>query len=261
MRRGWVFVCLVIARSGFAQGLPSQDPFTRWVDHQLDDQNVMAPETALPIPSMPGGEPTVSVYRLRHNAPRKAWAAFDRSAKLAKAGNWQQAARELEKSVAIDPDFSQGHANLGASYLELNRPEQAAAEMRRAVQLDPATGTYHSNLALTLLILGRAQEAEPEARTAVSLDPANPRCQFIFGYALALRPETRSRALAHLIYAAREFSVAHRVLAQVYQLSGDENQADAEWKLYEISVTAGQSKGKGAVADKNYELDTASRIQ
>jgi hypothetical protein len=78
------------------------------------------------------------------------------------------------------------------------------------------------NLAYVLLRLERFREAEPEARTAVSLDPANPTAQFLFGFLLAQRTETRNRAIEHLEYAARTMPEAKQVLARVHEVEQQE---------------------------------------
>jgi Tfp pilus assembly protein PilF len=264
MTFGRLFVFLVFICGGMAQPLPSQAPFTTWLDHQLDYLSVPAREaggaeqTAGSAPSIPGG-PTVSVFGLQHNPSPRALAAFSRSQKLTKAGAWEQAARELEKAVTADPDFAGAHSNLGVCYFQLDRAEMAAAELRRAIELDPATGVYRSNLAVVLESLERWGEAEQEARTAVALDPANSRGQFVFGSLLARRAESRSMAAEHLIYAARELPEAHRLLAQIYRADGEDTLAAAEWKRYERS--SAERKAKGTLPDKNYQLDTGEHLR
>jgi Flp pilus assembly protein TadD len=187
------------------------------------------------MPSATGfraSEPTVSVARLRHRTPGKAWAAFYRSLKLAHAGGWQQGALELEKAVTIDPGFAEAHNNLGVYDVELKRFDRAAGELRRAIELDPADSVFHGNLSLVLILLHLRPEAEQEARTAVTLDAANGKAQYLLGYLLAQHPETRETAAEHLTYAARELPDAHYLLARIYQAAGETSRAGAEMARY-----------------------------
>ena len=164
----------------------------------------------------PTGE-SVSAARLRHRVPGKAAHAFVRGFKLAMAGSAKAAAQEFQSAVAIDPQFSEAHGDLGVEDTLLGLYDEATTEFRKAIELDPATAAHHANLAYVLIRLKRHGEAEPEAQTAVGLDPADAKAQFLLGFLLARRPESRSRAIAHLEYAAREMQAAHEVLEQVRQ--------------------------------------------
>jgi Flp pilus assembly protein TadD len=139
---------------------------------------------------------------------------------------------EFERAVRIDPEFSEAYGNLGTSLSATGRFEEANGDFRRAIELDPATCTHHMNLGYALLRLGRAKDAEPEARTAVALDPTNVNAQYLLGVIFAERVETRSAAIQHLLYAARDVPDAHYALAQLYRIAGDEPAASQEMLLF-----------------------------
>ena len=87
---------LFAIRSCLAQMPATPAQLRAWFEHQ-----------PLDTPGQTGflsSEPTVSVARLRHHTPDKAWAAFHRSLKLANARGYQQGVMELQKALAIDPD-------------------------------------------------------------------------------------------------------------------------------------------------------------
>ena len=42
-------------------------------------------------------------------------------------------ALELQKALAIDPNYAEAHANLGATYLHMGRIDEGATELRRAI--------------------------------------------------------------------------------------------------------------------------------
>lgn len=152
--------------------------------------------------------------------------------RLASSGAWQKGALEFQRAVAIDSDFSEAHGNLGAAYSALGLFDQAASEFRRAIELDPAAGIHHGNLAYALIRLGQWKAAEPEAAAAVALDPADANGQYLLGFLLANRVESRARAAEHLRFAARQFPEAHLVLANLYSVEGAGQSAALELDEY-----------------------------
>jgi Tfp pilus assembly protein PilF len=179
----------------------------------------------------PSGE-TVSAARLRHNPPRQARKAFVRGFNAHRDGDYQRAAEAFEKTIALDPEFSEAHGNLAVEYTWTGRLEDAVSEFQRALQLDPATALHHSNFSYTLILLKRYSEAEAEALTAVGLDPADGMAHFLLGWLLARRPATRPLSEKHLIYAARTVPEAHLALALLYDAQGASQGADTELKRY-----------------------------
>jgi len=137
---------------------------------------------------------TVSVARLRHKVPGKALAAFQRAIKFASRKEWGKGAKELENSVAVDPDFSDAHGNLGIHYIELGRLDEAVNELHRAIALDSGCSVHHSNLAAAYLLQHDPSDARTEAETAVALDSTNIRAQYMLGALLAQDPQRLSSA-------------------------------------------------------------------
>ena len=180
---------------------------------------------------VPSGE-TVSVQRLNHKTPAKAVSFFQRGVKFAEASDARRAAVEFQSAVAVDPEFAEAYGNLGVEYTSLGELEQAFGAFERAIQLDPPTGRYHENLAYTLYLLNRLGEAESEAQKAVALDRADPAARYMLGFLIAAHPERREEAFAHLLYAARQIREARLVLAILYHLSGADERAGAEMRLY-----------------------------
>jgi tetratricopeptide (TPR) repeat protein len=213
---------------GCCLGQPSNDPFRIWTVAS-NGTGFAEAETS--------SEPTVSLARLSHRIPGKAFAAFSRALKLARRREWGQGAKELESAVAIDPDFADAHGNLGVHYLMLQRLNQAVTEFRRAIRLDSGISMNHSNLALAYLLLKRPDEAKTEAETAVSLDGRNAKGQYLLGFLLAQNPRQRDDAQKHLIFAAQEVPEAHLALGNLYRATGDESKASAELERYRRAVS------------------------
>lgn len=185
--------------------------------------------------SLPSEE-RISVVELRHKVPGKAMSAFIRGMKWAAAGDFLRAAKDFERAVTIDPEYSTAHGNLGVMYINLALPDQAAGEFRRAIQLDPTASSHHANLALALILLKLHKEAEHEAQTAVNLDHSNSKARYLLGFLLARRPETRGKAEEHLMYAARQMPDAHLILADMYRLEGAEALAQKEQEQYRKTI-------------------------
>ena len=192
------------------------------------------------IPPAGGDSPsgqTVSITELRHKVPGKARAAFLRALKFASHHEWGKGAKELEESVAEDPDFSDAHGNLGIHYLELGRLDDAIHELRRAIELDSGCSTHHSNLAAAYVLRHNRSEAKMEAETAVALDSTNIKAQYMLGVILAQRPGDVADAEKRLSFAAREIPEAHLVLRALYRKSGDEVLAARELERYQKAIS------------------------
>jgi tetratricopeptide (TPR) repeat protein len=61
----------------------------------------------------------------------------DRSAELFKAGRLEEAKRELEAALRINPLNPTAHGNMGAVLLEQGRPEEAIPWLEKALALNP----------------------------------------------------------------------------------------------------------------------------
>ncbi len=195
------------------------------------------------VSAPPAGEATISVTRLHHQPNRKAADLFLKAEKLSEKSAWEKAAAALEEGLRLDPDFSEGHSNLGVYYTSLGRVEDAATEFRRAIDLDATTSVYHSNLAFALLILKHHDDAEAEAREAVSLDGNNPTGHFVLGLELTRGSQTMNLAIQHLQYAAsHELPDAHYALALVWMNRGDKRSADEELSAYARAVVRAGSR-------------------
>jgi cytochrome c-type biogenesis protein CcmH/NrfG len=165
--------------------------------------------------SVCGSAQTVSVSRLLHKTPSKAWASFYRAAKLFDTGAAAQAA-ELERAISLDPGFPEAHCNLGVTYMVMERTGDAAEEFRKAIELDPGNSAYHTNMAAALTVLGRPGEGEAEAQTAVALDSANAQAHYLLGLLLERHADTRPSAERHLAYAGRRIAEAREALEKLF---------------------------------------------
>jgi len=186
----------------------------------------------LPDQASPPAGDTVSVWQLRHKPSTKALRAEAKAQDLARGGAHQRAIAELEKAVALDPQFAAAHSNLGVQYALKGQNEKAVAEFRRAVELDPGSAMFHSNLACVLIWMRQFVQAEEHARLAVRLDSSSANAHYLLGVILARRPETRLSAVEQLKTAARQFPRAYLTLAKLYRAEGQNQLAKEEMNRY-----------------------------
>lgn len=178
------------------------------------------PEVRLQLPDDPSTRPpasTVSVAQLRHTPPPRALQAAVKAQKLSAAGDYRDAAGQLEKAVALDPAYAEAHTNLGAQYVRLGQPTRAVPEFERAIALDPSSALSQANLAVVLAQLGHTADAVRWSRHALQIDSTCPVAHYVLGFILAKggRGDVRADGIRHLQLAARTLPAAIRALDEV----------------------------------------------
>jgi Flp pilus assembly protein TadD len=115
----------------------------------------------------------ISVTRLTHKVPKKARDAFNRATAFAQKDKHDDAVRELEQAVALDPAFADAYNNLGVQHFLENRMDASEIALRHALELDPAFTTAHINLAYLAVTKNDLAAAEREAQRAIALGDEN----------------------------------------------------------------------------------------
>jgi tetratricopeptide (TPR) repeat protein len=67
--------------------------------------------------------------------------------------------KELQESIALDPDFADSYALLAYAYMASGERDEAIASMQRAVQLSPRNEQYLFNLSQMYVAMGKVQDA------------------------------------------------------------------------------------------------------
>lgn len=94
--------------------------------------------------------------------------------------SWQRATvYENEETLWTDvlaknPDFWEGHNDLGLAFAQNGQLDEAAAEFQKALQLSPTFAKGHSNLGNVLLRKGQFSDAVAEYQKALEMDPHDP---------------------------------------------------------------------------------------
>jgi tetratricopeptide (TPR) repeat protein/serine/threonine protein kinase len=78
---------------------------------------------------------------------------------------------EYKTAIALDPRYAQAHNNLGNALKAKNQLDDAIAEFNQAIAVDPKLAAPHNNLGNALLDKHQVDEAIAEFKKAVALDP------------------------------------------------------------------------------------------
>jgi len=85
----------------------------------------------------------------------------------------REALREYLTAIELEPDSATARYNL-ACFLATHGPEMAVAEYQEAIRLDPKYPDAHLNLGLTYADQGKVPEAMKALEAAISLAPKDP---------------------------------------------------------------------------------------
>ena len=105
--------------------------------------------------------------------PRSAHAHDNLATVYSEKKLFREALQEYLTAIQLEPDSATAHYNL-ACFLATHGPDMAIAEYKDAIQLDPEYPDAHLNLGLTYADQGRAEEALKELERAIELDPKDP---------------------------------------------------------------------------------------
>jgi tetratricopeptide (TPR) repeat protein len=119
---------------------------------------------------------------------------------------WRDSETLFRRDLAVTPDNSSAHINLGAALEMSGREPEALAEYREATRLADDSVNAHFNLANLLTKMNRPAEALPEYDRAIVLAPA-----------MANLRNGRGEALAEL----GKFNEAERAFAEAVRLDPD----------------------------------------
>jgi len=156
----------------------------------------------------------VSARTLTHKHSKAALQAFNRAHRAWKKGQSERVFRYLIEALRLDPDFMEARTDLGAVYIEANRPEEALEQYDQALALEPNLAVLHSNRAAALVMLGRWVEAEQAARRALQLDPGSIDANYMLGIAMMKQGKITPETAAHLAIATKKHPRARGYLAE-----------------------------------------------
>jgi len=118
-------------------------------------------------------------------------------------GNVDDAIKQYEQAVAVDPSYADAYADMGGAYWIKGDVQKAADMYKRAIAARPDDSLFHSNYARVLDKLGNTSESVEQLELAYKLNP---------------KDKVVLSALAGKALAAKDFARADQLLAAAAQL-------------------------------------------
>jgi tetratricopeptide (TPR) repeat protein len=161
-------------------------------------------------------EREVSYRQHVHNARR-----------LSELGEHKPAIEEIDKAIALYPDFYEGYWQRAIINIAANDQLKAAEDYSRALSHKSDVPTIHYDFAQTLRRLNMTDKAISEYETAIDLDPVMVEAHNNLGiaYREAGRYEDAIRAFARVIELDPRYAKAYNNLGACLAESGREDQA------------------------------------
>jgi tetratricopeptide (TPR) repeat protein len=225
------------------------------------------------------------LFRRIHELNHGAQAHMQRGAELEKSGQFDEAIREDEAALAIDPANVQAHVNLIALYgrtgdsakakqhfeavvkLDPGRSDawydygvllfrekntsEAQAAFEHALRINPNYAEAHTNLGVIYEQQSRLDDAAKEFRAAIAAQPNYPLARFHLGRIL-VNQEKYDDAIRQLQRALtpedEQTTVVLYALGAAYARAGDREHAlEYIQKAYDAAVARGQSQLLGSI--------------
>ena len=155
-----------------------------------------------PLPAVPA-ESLDLIDRVHVVIPEKARREFGAYMKDLKNGKTAEAARHLERSLAIHPEYAEALSNLGCAHHMAGDYGRATQLFERVTEIAPAMYVGWLNLSVTLLVAGNPRRALQAQMRALRLHPDDPFVMYQIG-------------LCH--YTLGEFDEAKRFFQRVIEL-------------------------------------------
>ena len=183
-------------------------------------------------------------YRGAHLYGDSAWGHRFLGDLLFQRGRWEDALKEYQKAIGVEPEQSGLHTSLGQAYLHAQKMPEAEKEFHQELQLDPRNEPACLGLANTLLAANQPTAALESLRKVWEIS-----AEF-----LAVQREFPSVELPQESVKASIAGVEnepagppkHFFLAALCAAANDRACADREWKLFQGDFAARQQAGEGA---------------
>ena len=194
-----------------------------------------------------------------------------RGIELADRGWLDEAIKEFQKAIELDPDSAHAHDNLATVYSEKKLWREALQEYLTAIRLEPDSATAHYNLACFLASHG-GDMAIAEYQDALAQDPEYPDASLNLAltYADQDRIEDATRELRRAIELAPKDAFPRHELAALLMDEGDYRAAISQLKEV-VKLEPGNFEGwldlgicyaqKGFYAEAERAYEQARAIQ
>jgi tetratricopeptide (TPR) repeat protein len=153
---------------------------------------------------------------LSHNIHNNLGLAYDR------IGKYEEAIKELNEALRLNPDYIEVHNNLGVTYDRMGMPEEAVKELKKALKLNPNYTEALCNLGNIYASSGRYEEAAGELQEALRINPELALAHNNLGniYALQKRNEEAIQEFKETLRINPDYAPAHNNLGNAYAEAG-----------------------------------------
>lgn len=184
-------------------------------------------------------------YRGARLYPDSSWGHRFLGDTLLERNRWEDAAREYQKALAIDPKQSGLHTLIGESYLRGGKLDEAVAEFRQELQLDSRYEPAWLGMASAQLAKGLAIEA---LSSVSSVWQSSPEFLQLHSELLstALSNETAQACISQ-VQDQPETPAKHFLLSSLYTLVNENDSADRELQLFQSDLAKGEQPGAKAL--------------
>jgi Flp pilus assembly protein TadD len=121
-------------------------------------------------------------------------------------GQISNAVANLDKALAIQPQYPEAYYNLGCAFLNNKQPDEATDCFQRALALDSSVAAIHYKLAIVLTQLGRFAQAIAEYSQTLKLNPNMDEAANNLAWLLATCPDRSLRKGIEAVALARQAS-------------------------------------------------------
>ncbi len=149
---------------------------------------------------------------------------------LFKLGKLEEAEKQFARAVRIEPENARGHEGLGNALAQQGLFPDAVAAFREALRLDPELAVAHFRLGIVLMDMGEAGEARKHLAEAVRLDPYNAKASYSLAISLANQGKLKAAVpyFRSALKAEPDFVVALVGLASILATSTEPAVRDPE---------------------------------
>src|SRR5216110_2777664 len=165
--------------------------------------------------------------------PASARAHYNYGAVLQQLGRFDEAEKEYQTALRIDPGYMKVHVNMASMMMSKSKLDEAKKYYDRALQLDPSSGEVRSGYAYLLERLGRPDEARAEYENAIRVTPKKSAARLFYTYGAFLDKRGElDAAIAqyqHALEVDPNLADAHSELATALLTKGDSQKAEAHY--------------------------------